>query len=66
MDEEDVREIQVIRPFLHNRWSLLVFALGAAHEIASTISGIIGDATVLAVEHGKQKMYDQKFKEITR
>lgn len=66
MDEEDLETIITVEPMLHDRWSLLLFTVSAAAEMAAVVANNLATASLLIAQHVKQKKYDKKFKEITK
>lgn len=65
MDDEDVIVVEPVAR-LHDRWSLLSFALLSIHDMMNTATSIMGVAGDMALEHARQKRYDRKFKEIVK
>lgn len=65
MDDDDFA-IAVLEPQRHNRWAVIVPVLGFASEVFEAAGNTFKAYTVYAAQHGMQKHYDQKFREITR
>lgn len=62
----DENEVIIVAPVarLHDRWSLLSFAILSVHDMMNTATSIVGVAGDMALEHCRQKRYDRRFKEI--
>ena len=63
MDDDDF-EVEVIEPMRHNRWAVIVPALGLVSEIATSVSSTFQAYTIYAAQHGMQMSYDRKFREV--
>jgi hypothetical protein len=61
MDDDDL-EIEVLTPQRHNRWAVIVPALGFIAEASRAFSETFTAYTIYAAQHGMQKHYDQQFK----
>lgn len=63
-DDEEIQVVS-IEPMLHNRWSIIAPGL----EMISNIAGEVQDTfklwAIFAAQHGCQRSYDRKFKEMT-
>lgn len=63
MDDDDL-EVEVIGPQRHNRWAIIVPALGCVAEIAQAVSDTFRAYTIYGAQHSMQVSYDRQFKEI--
>jgi hypothetical protein len=66
MDDEQVEVTITVEPRLHNRWSLLVFAMAASSEMFQVAADNFNTLVMMTAQHAKQKNYDRKFKEIVK
>lgn len=64
MDDDDLMTVEVIEPMKHNRWAVIVPALAFAANVAGDMHTLFTQYTVIASQHGMQKHYDNKFREI--
>lgn len=65
MDDDDLG-MQVLTPQRHNRWAVIVPALGFISEVALAAHNTFTAYTMYAAQHSMQKSYDRKFREITK
>ncbi len=65
LGDEDEIEIVSIEPMLHNRWAVIAPALDLVSNIAGDVQQAFKIWAVFAAQHGCQRNYDRKFKEIT-
>lgn len=63
-DDEEM-EVVNIEPMLHSRWSIIAPGLEAASNIAGEIQNVLKVWAIFAAQHGCQRHYDRKFREIT-
>lgn len=63
MDDDDL-EMQMLTPQRHNRWAIIVPALGLVSEIANSVGDTFRAYTMYAAQHGMQMHYDRKFREV--
>lgn len=67
MDDDRIEmEVAVIEPMLHNRWAVIAPALELISNIAGEIQDTFHVYAVFAAQHGCQKNYDRKFREVVR
>lgn len=64
-DEETEVEVKLI-PRLHNRWSLLVWGLDFASDIAMVVATQLTVAVNMAAQHAVQKSTDHEFSELMK
>lgn len=65
MDDDLEIAVEVIQPMRHNRWAVIVPALAFAANVAADLHGLFGQYTTIAAQHGMQRHYDRKFREVT-
>lgn len=63
MDDDDL-EIEVLTPQRHNRWAVIVPALGLVAEVSRAFSETFTSYMIYAAQHGMQKHYDERFREV--
>lgn len=65
MDDDLEIAVEVMQPMRHNRWAVIVPALAFAANVAGDLHNLFGQYTTIAAQHGMQKHYDRKFREVT-
>lgn len=65
MDDDDF-EVLTLVPQRHNRWAVIVPALGLVAEVSEAFSNTFKAYTMYAAQHSMQKQYDRKFREIVK
>lgn len=65
LDDGTEMEIITLDPMLHNRWAIIAPALDLASNIAGDFQQAFKTWAIFAAQHGCQKNYDRKFKEVT-
>lgn len=64
MLDDDETKVIVLTPQRHNRWAVIVPALGLVSEIADAVGNTFRAYTMYAAQHSMQKHYDEKFREV--
>jgi hypothetical protein len=64
MDDDLEIAVEVIQPMRHNRWAVIVPALAFAANVAGDMHQLFAQYTSIAAQHGMQKHYDRKFREV--
>lgn len=62
--DDDEFQVEVLKPMRHNRWAVIVPALGAVSEIARSVSDMFQAYMVYGAQHSMQIEYDRQYKEI--
>jgi hypothetical protein len=63
VDDDDF-EVIVLTPQRHNRWAVIVPAIGLVSEIADAVGNTFRAYTMYAAQHSMQVHYDRKFGEV--
>lgn len=63
-DEEIEIDVANIGPMLHNRWAVIAPALDLASNIAGDFQQAFKTWAIFAAQHGCQRNYDRKFREV--
>lgn len=63
MDDE-VRTVNPVTAFRHNKWSLIALAVDLAHGIAQEVASTLEAATAVAMQHRQHKIEEERFHEI--
>jgi hypothetical protein len=63
VDDDDL-EVMVLTPQRHNRWAVIVPALGLVAEVSDAIGNTFRAYTMYAAQHSMQMHYDRKFREV--
>lgn len=63
--DEDLHEVEIIKPLRHDRWSVLIVGLNWLTRVANVNADTLDQFTMMAAQHANQKKYDEKFGALT-
>ena len=65
MYEDEIEEVDIVRPLRHDRWSVLIVGLNWLTQLTTTNANTLEQFTMMAAQHANQKKYDEKFGSMT-
>jgi hypothetical protein len=63
--DEDTEVIYELRPARYDKWSIIGLGFNFASDFFDGVSGALGTASIMVLQHKMQMDVDKRFKEIT-